>query len=143
MTTKQFTVCGTSKLNGEYKVRFANDSLRIKVLAKHGHEDINLVELDKPMTKLDAVKFIQGLEPFAGKNEQAAIADYLERKEEAPKAANKDKPKKEVKKPKAPVKTPAKTKKATAKVEAVVTETGAPAVEPAKVAATADEDAPF
>lgn len=140
MTNKKFAVCGTSKLNGSYKVRFANDSLRIKVLAKHGHEDINLVELEEPMTKLDAVKFIQGLELFAGKNEQAAIADYLDRKDEkTPKAANKDKPKKEVKKPKK-AKQP---KKATAKVEAVVTETGAPVVEPAKVKATADEEAPF
>jgi hypothetical protein len=61
-TDKQFTVAGTSKLDGEYKVRFANDVLRIKVLAKHGHEDITLVELPNAMSKLEAVKFIQGLD---------------------------------------------------------------------------------
>lgn len=135
MTTKQFSVCGTSKLNGEYKVRFANDSLRIKVLTKHGHTDINLIELDQPMSKLDAVKFIKDLDVFAGANEQAAIADYLERKDVTPKAANKDKAKKEPKKPKQN-----KTKKATAEVKAVVQDD-----KPVVVAAveTADEDGPF
>lgn len=133
-TTKKFSVCGTSKLNGEYKVRFANDSLRIKVLAKHGHTDINLVELDSPMTKLEAVRFIQGLEVFAGKNEQAAIADYLERKDEVT-AGNKNKPGKEPKKPKQPAK-PAK-----ATVEAVVKTDKTPAVKTTKVESS--EEAPF
>ena len=120
-TDKQFTVAGTSKLDGEYKVRFANDTLRIKVLAKHGHEDITLVELPEAMTKLDAVKFIKTLDEFAGVAEQAAIADYLDRKDEKPaKTAT-------VKAPKA--KAPAKAPKAKAT---------------AKVADTSDmEDAPF
>lgn len=131
-TTKKFSVCGTSKLNGEYKVRFANDSLRIKVLAKHGHTDINLVELDSPMTKIEAVRFIQGLEVFAGKNEQAAIADYLERKDEVT-AGNKNKPGKE---PKKPAQQP---KKAT--VEAVVKTDKTPAVKTTKVASS--EEQPF
>ena len=39
-TDKTFTVAGVSKLNGDYKVRFANDIMRIKNLAKSGHEDI-------------------------------------------------------------------------------------------------------
>jgi len=55
-TDKLFTVVGTSKLDGETKVRFANDTLRTKVLQKHGHTDIVLVELDTAMTKLEAVK---------------------------------------------------------------------------------------
>ena len=85
-TDKLFTVCGTSKLDGEYKVRFANDVLRIKVLAKHGHEDITLIELPSAMTKVDAVKFIKTVDEFAGAASQSAIADYLDRKDEAPKA---------------------------------------------------------
>ncbi len=85
-TEKLFTVCGISKLNGEYKVRFANDVLRIKVLAKHGHEDIRLCELDNPMTKLDAVLSIKTLDEFSDATAQMAIADYLERNTEAPKA---------------------------------------------------------
>jgi 2-keto-3-deoxy-L-rhamnonate aldolase RhmA len=105
-TDKQFTVAGVSKLDGEYKVRFANDVLRIKVLAKHGHEDITLVELPSAMSKVDAVKFIKGLDEFAGASEQSAIADYLDRKDEKPAKAT-------------ATKAPAKAKaapKATAKV---------------------------
>ena len=79
-TDKLFTVVGTSKLDGETKVRFANDTLRTKVLQKHGHTDIMLVELDTAMTKLDAVKAIQFAEEFQGVAAQAAIADYLDAK---------------------------------------------------------------
>jgi len=118
-TDKLFTVAGTSKLDGEYKVRFANDVLRIKVLAKHGHEDITLVELPNPMTKLEAVKFIKTVDEFSGVAAQAAIADYLDRKDEAPKA----------------VKAPAKSKAAPKAKAPKAT---------AKVADTSDmEDAPF
>lgn len=118
-TDKLFTVCGTSKLGTEYKVRFANDQLRIKVLAKHGHEDITLVELPEAMTKLDAVKFIQTLDEFSSASSQSAIADYLDRKDEAPKAATA---------PKA---------KATAKA------TAPKAAKAPKVDTSAMEDAPF
>lgn len=122
-TDKLFTVCGTSKLGTEYKVRFANDQLRIKVLAKHGHEDITLVELPEAMTKLAAVKFIKTLDEFAGASCQSAIADYLDRKDETPKA----------------VKAPGVTK--TAKVAAPKV---AKARATAKVADTSEmEDAPF
>ena len=40
-----YTVAGVSTLNGDTKIRFANDVMRIKVLAKNGHENIQLVEL--------------------------------------------------------------------------------------------------
>lgn len=120
-TDKQFTVCGTSKLNGEMKVRFANDVMRIKVLAKHGHEDITLVELPSAMSKLEAVKFIKTVDEFSGVAEQAAIADYLDRKDEKPAVAKAEKTVK-----------PAKA--ATAKAPKA----------PAKVTVPADaEDAPF
>lgn len=86
-TDKQFNVVGISKLAGEYKVRFANDIMRIKVLAKHGHEDIRLVELDKAMTKMDAVNALKSMDEFQDTVAQAAIADYLDRNEvKAPKA---------------------------------------------------------
>ena len=77
-TDKLFTVAGTSKLNGEYKVRFANDTMRIKVLTKSGHEDITLVELPSEMSKLDAIKFIAGLDEFqsvGSKTAKAAVED--------------------------------------------------------------------
>ena len=79
-TDKLFNVVGVSKLDGEYKVRFANDIMRIKVLAKHGHEDIRLVELDKATTKYEAVKQLQSMDDFQDAAAQSAIAEYLEDK---------------------------------------------------------------
>ena len=83
-TDKLFNIVGVSKLNGEYKVRFANDIMRIKVLAKHGHEDIRLEALTSDMTKYDAVKAIQSMDDFQDAAAQCAIAEYLD--EKAPKA---------------------------------------------------------
>ena len=78
-TDKTFTVAGVSKHKGEYKVRFANDVMRVKVLTKGGHEDIRLVELDEPMTKLDAVLAIKNMTEFADVNAQNAFLEYVER----------------------------------------------------------------
>ena len=79
-TDKLFNVAGVSKLNGEYKVRFATDIMRIKVLAKHGHEDIRLAELDAAVTKLEAVKELATMDEFQDVAAQAAIAEYLDEK---------------------------------------------------------------
>ena len=101
-TDKLFTVAGISKLNGEYKVRFANDIMRIKVLAKHGHEDIRLADLEKAVTKLEAAKMILSMEDFADALAQATITEYLEDK--TPKTAVKAAPVKATAKAKAPAK---------------------------------------
>lgn len=53
-----FSHAGVSRQNGSLKVRFANDALRVKVLAKNGHKDIDIVELKTPMTKEGAVKYL-------------------------------------------------------------------------------------
>lgn len=102
-TDKLFTVAGISKLNGEYKVRFANDIMRIKVLAKHGHEDIRLADLEKAVTKLEAARMILAMEDFADALAQATITEYLEDK--TPKTAVKTAPVKAATKAKAPAKT--------------------------------------
>lgn len=120
-TDKLYTVAGVSKLDGETKVRFANDVLRIKVLQKHGHTDIMLIELPNEMTKLDAVKFIKTLDEFAGAAAQAAIADYLDRKDEKP----------------------AKVVAPKAKAKTTNPATKAPAKATAKVDLSDIEDAPF
>jgi hypothetical protein len=78
-TDKTFTVAGVSKHKGEYKVRFANDVMRVKVLTKGGHEDIRLVELDEPLSKLDAVLAIKNMTEFADVNAQNAFLEYVER----------------------------------------------------------------
>jgi len=135
-TDKLFTVVGTSKLDGEYKVRFANDIMRVKVLAKHGHEDITLIELDEAMDKLSAAQFIKSLDEFAGPNEQAAIDDYIERN--TPKA------------PKVKAEKPAKAPKAKkAKVEDTAEKAAATVLDEADEIAAAErvvdelDDAPF
>ena len=114
-TDKTFSVAGISKLNGNYKVRFANDVMRIKVLAKSGHEDIRLADLEGEYTKMAAAKALLSLDEFQDAIAQSTIAEYME--DNTPKA--------KVSKPVAKAtKTPvAKTTKA--------------------VKVTEDEDAPF
>lgn len=65
--SKSFTHAGVSRLNGTFKVRFANDAMRVKVLAKGGHTDIDLIELKHPMTKEDAVAFLVSID-FANRD---------------------------------------------------------------------------
>lgn len=56
---KSFKVAGVSTVKGSYKVRFANDMSRVKVLVKTGHTDIELVELPNEMSKAEAVSFLK------------------------------------------------------------------------------------
>jgi hypothetical protein len=60
---KTFTVAGTAtNPNGTVKARFANDLVaRIKILNKSGCTDINLMELPRAMTKLEALQHLQSL----------------------------------------------------------------------------------
>jgi hypothetical protein len=52
-TDKKFAVAGVSTLEGKTKIRFANDTMRIKILAKNGHTDVDLVTLPREMTKAE------------------------------------------------------------------------------------------
>jgi len=54
-----FKVAGVSTVKGNYKVRFANDLSRVKVLIKTGHTDIELIELPSAMSKADAVTHLK------------------------------------------------------------------------------------
>lgn len=124
-TDKLFNIVGVSKLNGEYKVRFATDIMRIKVLAKHGHEDIRLAELPTAVEKYEAVKQISYMDEFQDASAQSAIAEYLEEKA-----------------PKAPVAKAAPKAKAATKATKATRE--AQALKEAAAVALADaEDAPF
>lgn len=78
-TDKLFTVAGTATQNGVTKARFANDLVaRIKILNKAGCTNINLVELPRAMTKLEALQYLQeqGLTGDAG----YAVANKLAEK---------------------------------------------------------------
>jgi hypothetical protein len=98
--SKSFTHAGVSKLDGEFKVRFANDSLRTKVLIKNGHTDIDIIELKHAMTKEDAVAFLISID-FDNGNKAVRAALEAEVGKRAPKAAKKEQQgNKEAKKPK-------------------------------------------
>ena len=57
-TQKTFAVAGVSTLEGKTKVRFMNDSTRIKILIKNGHTDIELVDLPREMTKAEIAQYL-------------------------------------------------------------------------------------
>jgi hypothetical protein len=111
-TDKLFTVAGISKREGEYKVRFANDTMRVKVLIKGGHEDVRLVELDAPSTKMEAVQVLKDMPEFSDAIAQATIAEFIE--DNTPKSPRTKAPKTAKVKPES---TPTATKAVKAKVE--------------------------
>ena len=55
MTVKTFKVAGVSVLNGKYKVRYANNKSRAKVLAKNGHTNVELVTFKEALPKEDLI----------------------------------------------------------------------------------------
>ena len=131
-TDKVFKIVGVSVVDGEMKMRFANDIMRVKVLAKHGHTDITLVELENEMSKLEAANFVKGLDEFAAPEIQATIDDYIERN--TPKA------------PRVKAEKPAKVKKekvAKAAEAAAATVTDEADVAAARELADDLEDAPY
>lgn len=99
MTDKTYRFAGVSRREGELKARFANDQMRIKVLAKTGSTDIDLIELKNPMTKADAVEFLLSINFDNGNAEVRAALEADLDKRQPTTAGSKDKPKKEAKKP--------------------------------------------
>ena len=89
-----FSHAGVSRLNGEFKVRFANDALRVKVLAKNGHKDIDIVELKEPMNKEDAIAYLMSID-FATQNGvtnaavEAALFEAIDKRAVKPAKATK------------------------------------------------------
>ena len=70
--TKLFKVGGVSKSKSGYKVRFATDMTRVKILAKTD-ADIQLFELPTPMDKPALVAFLKGHELYANLAYREAI----------------------------------------------------------------------
>ena len=80
-----FTHAGVSKLDGEFKVRFANDAMRTKVLIKNGHTDIDIIELKHAMTKEDAVAYLISIDFDNGnKLVRAALEAEVSKRSEKP-----------------------------------------------------------
>jgi hypothetical protein len=136
--SKSFTHAGVSKLDGEFKVRFANDSLRTKVLIKNGHTDIDIIELKTAMTKEEAVAYLLSIDFDNGNTEvRAALEAEQGKRTETPKAA---------KAPKA-----AKPKKSTPSLDAIAARAKAAKTPPKSTVSKAQveaqlagmEDAPY
>lgn len=72
MTNKTFNVGGVSKTKGQYKVRFANDMTRVKILAKTD-TDIQMIDLPKAMTKGELVVHLKTTDLYANGEYAAAI----------------------------------------------------------------------
>ena len=136
--SKSFTHAGVSKLDGEFKVRFANDSLRTKVLIKNGHTDIDIIELKTAMTKEEAVAYLLSIDFDNGNTAvRAALEAEQGKRTETPKAA---------KVPKA-----AKPKKSTPSLDAIAARAKAAKTPPKSTVSKAQveaqlagmEDAPY
>lgn len=85
-TDKKFAVAGVSTLEGKTKLRFANDTMRIKILAKNGHTGVELVELPVEMSKAEAVQHLKSVEFGKGDAAIEAAIAYAEKKNPAPQA---------------------------------------------------------
>jgi hypothetical protein len=72
MTDKTFMVGGVSKTKGQYKVRFANDMTRVKILAKTD-TDIQMVDLPRAMTKGELVTHLKTTDLYKNPEYAAAI----------------------------------------------------------------------
>ena len=95
-----FAVAGTSTDKGVTKVRFANDMLRVKVLEKNGHTNVDLIPLKEPMTKEAIAAYLLQIDFAQGDAvKQAAIEAEIEKRIPAT-DGNRDAHKKEAKKPK-------------------------------------------
>ena len=74
-TDKLFSVVGVSTLKGKTKIRFANDTMRIKILLKNGHTDVDFIDLPHKMTKPEAIQYLKDIKWHAG---EPAVEDAME-----------------------------------------------------------------
>ena len=79
-TEKKFAVAGVSTLGGKTKVRFANDTMRIKILAKNGHKDVDLIPLPHEMTKAEIAQYLVSTGYGKGNAAVEAAVAYIAKK---------------------------------------------------------------
>ena len=79
-TDKTFAVAGVSTLAGKTKIRFANDTMRIKILSKNGHTDVDLIELPHAMTKAEIAQHLISIEYGKGNAAVEAAIAYVTKK---------------------------------------------------------------
>ena len=86
-TDKKFAVAGVSTLEGKTKVRFANDTMRIKILSKNGHKDVELIELPHEMTKGEIAQHMIAVGFGKGNPAVEAAVAYVAKKNPTAKSA--------------------------------------------------------
>jgi hypothetical protein len=86
-TAKKFAVAGVSTLNGKTKIRFANDAMRVKILAKNGHTDVELIDLPAEMTKGEIAAYMVEKDFAKGRKAVADAIAYIAKKNPAGKQA--------------------------------------------------------
>ena len=80
MSQKTFNVAGTSTLNGITKIRFANDFVsRLKILYKNGHDNVELMELGRELTKAQICQVLMSHPKFQSEAQQSAIYEFVVR----------------------------------------------------------------
>jgi hypothetical protein len=87
-TDKKFTVAGVSTKDGKTKIRFASDAMRIKILDKNGHIDVELIDLPGPMTKGEIAAYMMEVDFANGREEVAAAIAYIAKKNPLSSEAN-------------------------------------------------------
>ena len=138
--SKQFTVAGVSRRNGEFKVRYANDIMRVKVLEKTGSRDIDLITLPNSMEKDAIPAYLLSINFDNGNREVRACLEQAA----SERSANRDAPKKEAKKPKKPKSGPSLDAiRAKAKATKTPQVTAMEGVGPLGINPADAEDAPF
>lgn len=79
----KFTHAGVSRYKGEFKVRWANDAARVKILAKNGHTDIDVIELPEAKTKVEAVQYLLSINFDNGNTAvRAALEEALDKRQD-------------------------------------------------------------
>jgi hypothetical protein len=88
-TEKKFAVAGVSTLEGKTKIRFANDAMRVKILAKNGHTDVDLIELPTEMTKGEIAQYMIEQDFAKGRKAVADAIAYVAKKNPVAKTVKK------------------------------------------------------
>lgn len=68
-----FKVTGVSRCKGVFKVRFAGDMTRVKILSKTGHDEIELIEMPTLVDKAGCVNFLKSSDLYKRTEYKEAI----------------------------------------------------------------------
>jgi hypothetical protein len=86
---KTFTYAGVStNKDGQVKVRFGCNLMRVKVMAKFGDTNIDYIEMPSAMTKAEISKYLQTIEMYQNPVNKEAIDESVEKYNSVAKVKN-------------------------------------------------------